>query len=662
MKQCPFCGAQWNGKGSCPNCGVNPEVIRDESLFRPPKDGAGIWQEPPPEFEVEKLLQWVPPPQPEKPTGEAMAEEEEASSVPEEPEEIPQCSPDRFKPWQKRTAAAVAVAVVVTAVAVKLWPQPQALPEEPAFFVQDNTLMALPAGGKPQMLDVYYQGVEESIEISPDHQSVAWVQNGVLKTAIPEEEMTFFSKTPAYAPRFSTDGRFLYCIVSEENESVLYQMDIASKQERRVGPVGYGSYWENSSLLVIQGDGQLTIYNVDTLEEMDTLEIEGMAVSLFENRMYYIENMADAAKGMQLCCWQNGETMVALENISSCSLNADGSAYMACYQKEGEPVFIAELMKNDMGAEGEAFLKSLEGKTIPSPNRCLYYFTGSALRPMGENLALLLSPQTISQRTENERMMVSSPGYVPVEKIKGTYSLSELYELVMDVPDLSFSAYITGQWPQENPVNFMAVEEKLFRLPEDSLPNPIDFRSAGDWTCLYQLGGQGIAQPTLWAGKLEGDHVSYQNSYSLPETGVTDFIITPEGDLYYWEGQYTASLYANGVKISDEVVPESIQYTHDGAVYFLEGVYADKLTLCRIYGGKREELARNITAYISYTRNYAVCLQNREDQKGYDLLVCTGENENQLVAEQVDSLVYPERNQITVGGVDNSGVTTNIVG
>lgn len=638
MKQCPFCGTQWNGKGSCPNCGVNSETPQDDTMFRPPKGRANASQEAPPEFEVEKLLRWEPSSKPEEPEEEAPEEEKEVP-VSEESEKGPLRPRKRFKWWQKFTAAAMAVAVVATAVAVKLWPQPQALPPEPTFFVQDNTLMALPMGGEPQKLGVYYQGMEESLEVSSDSQSIAWVENGISKIMLPEKRVVSFSTTSAYAPRFSMDGRFLYCIVSEENESVLYQMDISSKQERRVGPVGYDSYWENGSLLVIQGDGQLTIYDVDTLKKMDTLEIAGMVVSLFENRMYYIENMADAANGMQLCCWQNGETMVALENISSCSLNANGSAYLECYQKEEEPVSVAELMNNDMGAEGEDFLKSLEGKTIPSPNRCLYYFTGSALRPMGDDLTLLLSPQTISQQTENERMMVSSPGYLPVEKLKGTYSLLELHELVMDCPDLSFSAYITGRWPQENPINFMAVEEKLFRLPENALPNPIDFRSTGNWACLYQLGGQGIVQPALWVGKLEGDNVSYQDSYSLPETGVTDFIITPEGDLYYWEGQYTASLYANGVKISDEVVPESIQYTHDGAVYFLEGVYSDKLTLCRVYGGKREELARNIAAYISYTQDYVVCLQNREDGSSYDLLACMAGGKLTLAAEQVEMLL-----------------------
>lgn len=637
MQKCLFCGTEWEGSGPCPNCGVDPKTPRDDTMFRPPKGRANASQEAPPEFEVEKLMRWEPSSKPEEPEEDAPKEEEKAPVL-EKSEEGSLRPRKCFKQWQKLTAAVVAVAVVATAVAVKLWPQPQALPPEPAFFVQDGTLMALPMGGEPQKLGVYYQGMEESLAVSPDSQSIAWVENGISKIMLPEKRVVSFSTTSAYAPRFSMDGRFLYCIVWEENESVLYQMDISSKQERRVSPVGYDSYWENGSLLVIQGDGQLTIYNVDTLEEMDTLEIEGMVVSLFENRMYYIENMADAANGMQLCCWQNGETMVALENISSCSLNANGSAYMECYQKEGEPVSVAELMKNDMGAEGEDFLKSLEGKTIPSPNRCLYYFTGSALRPMGENLTLLLSPQTISQRTENERMMFSSPGYVSVEKLKGTYSLLELYELVMDVPDLSFAAYITGQWPQENPVNFMAVEEKLFRLPENSLPTPIDFRSTGNWTCLYQMGGQELAVPTLWVGKLEGDHVSYQDSYSLPETGVTDFIITPEGDLYYWEGQYTASLYANGVKISDEVVPESIQYTHDGAVYFLEGIYSDKLMLCRVYGGKREELARNIADYIPYTRDYAVCLQNREDGS-YDLLVCMDEKQSVLAAEQVEMLL-----------------------
>lgn len=290
-------------------------------------------------------------------------------------------------------------------------------------------------------------------------------------------------------------------------------------------------------------------------------------------------------------------------------------------------------MNNDLGAEGEEFLQSLEGETVFPPNRCLYYFTGESLRPMGDDLTLYLYSQT-----DKERIMVSSPGYLSVEKVKGTFPLSELYQLALDFPEISFNAYISSQWPQENPVNFMAVGEKLFRLPENALQNPIDFRSMGNWVCLYQISGQELGGPTLWVGKFEGNNVSYQNSYLVPEASITDFMMTAEGNLYYWAGQYNANFYADGIEISDEVVPESIQCTSDGAVYFLEGVYSDNLALCRMDGKEREVLAQQVESFTAYSRDSAMFLQRREDSS-YDLFACTSEEKIALVAQQVDRLL-----------------------
>lgn len=632
MQQCPFCGTQWEGGCPCPSCGVNPQKSGDDSLFRPPADRKKIPQEIPPEFEVEKLLRWEPSPEPESPNTESQKEEKEAPIL-EEPEQSPPCAHKCFKRWQKITAAAVALAVVITAVAVMFWSQPQTLPPEPAFFVQDGMLMALPMGETPQNLGVYNEGMEESLEISPDHQKIAWEENGALKLWVPEEEVFSFSQIPLYAPKFSQDSRFLYGLSPEENENVLYQMDVATKRQRRVGPVGYGTYWEKGSLLVLYDASRFVFYDADTLQEIGSEEINGSIVSLSEKRIYYVENMEDSEGSMQLCCWQDGEKKVLLQNISNFFPNSDGSAYIECYQEKGEPIPIAELMNNDLGAEGEDFLQSLEGETVFPPNRCLYYFTGESLRPMGDDLTLYLYSQI-----DKERIMVSSPGYLSVEQVKGTFPLSELYQLALDFPEISFNAYISSQWPQENPVNFMAVEEKLFRLPENALQNPIDFRSMGNWVCLYQISGQELAGPTLWVGKFEGNNVSYQNSYLVPEASITDFMLTAEGDLYYWAGQHNANFYANGIEISDEVVPESIQCTSDGAVYFLEGIYSDKLALCRMDGEEREILAQQVESFTAYSRDSAMFLQRREDSS-YDLFACTSEEKIALAAQQVDKLL-----------------------
>ena len=632
MQQCPFCGTQWSGSGPCPSCGLEPETSRDDAMFRPPENDPKAPQEAPPEFEVEKLLRWEPSPEADASPEATQEQEEEDASLKDsaEEEEKPLKSP--LKRWQKLTMAAVAV-VVVAALVVRLWPQTPSLPPVPAFFVQNNTLMALPMGDKPQKLAAYNQGIEDSVKISPDHQKIAWVENGILNMMLPEEEVVSFSKTPAYYPQFSQDGRFLYCMVQEDEENILYQMDVSSRQERRVGPVGYYSYWEDRSLLVLQEDSRFAIYDVDTLKEIGSLEIEGTIVSLSGNRVYYVENMAGAEGKMRLCCWQDGETMVVLENIISYFNNGDGPAYIQCNENAVDSVSIAELVNNDLGTEGNNFLKSLEQQTITPPQSgSVYYFTGDALRPLGEGLTLSLFPEQ-----KEKTVLISSPGYASVEEAKGAFSLKELYELVSSAPEIYLQGYILDHWPKKDSKNFVAVEEKLYRMPEDAPKDLYQFRLAGDYVCLYQKG----QESSLWVGRLQGENVEYQASYLIPEMWITDFTVTQQGEVYYWEGEYTTTLYKNGVQISPKVAPGSIQCTQDGAVYFLEGASSQNLTLCRVYGEEREELAQKVMDFFPYTRDYVVCLQLREDGQGSDLLACTAGEEPVVAAEQVERLFLP---------------------
>ena len=654
MQQCPFCGTEREENSPCPNCGMKPEQSQDDSLFRPPEGGEKAAQEVPPEFEVEKLLRWepspeIPAPEVSETSGEKENEEPAAEEM-EETEEAPQRIQRHWKRWQKFTAAGVAAVIVVSAVVGKLWLQPQALPPEPAVFVMDQDLMAFPKEGKSQQIGYYQDGVEDSLTISPDHENLAWVENGTLKIWQAEEETSAFSQKSVCDPQFSKDGKFLYYLGDEGEESVLYQMEIDSKEERAVGPVGEGFYWENSSLLMLKEDDCFDIYDVNTLKKMGSLDIYGTVVSLSENQVYYVENMEDVKAGMQLCCWQDGKKEVLLKNISQYYENGDGSAYIECYPEGVEPVSVADLVYNDMGTQGEELLEQLKEETFFPPNRNLYYFTGNALRFMGDNLEISLLPNnglrfvgenlnlSSSAKAGENTVLISSSEYFSVEETKGTFALSDMDTLLSLFPDLNFTFYLGNQWPKKNSTNFLAVEEKSFPLPEDAPTKSIGFRLMGDWVCLYQLADDEIPDSKLWLGKLEGNRVTSQASYFVPETGVSDYMVTAGGNLYYWEGPYTATLYVNGMEISNKVVPESIQCTSDGGVYFLEGAYSDNLALCRVKGGEREVLAQPVESFTAYSRDYALCLQKREDNL-YDLLACKDGEDLTLVAQQVERLL-----------------------
>ena len=654
MQQCAFCGTQWEGSGPCPGCGLEPETPRNDAMFRPPEDGENAPQEALPEFDVEKLLRWEPSPEPETPREEPEspvdAEEprqaDSAQEDTEEKEEQPLKKP--LKRWQKFTMAAVAV-VVAAALVIRLWPQTAPLPPEPTFFVQDNTLMSLSMGGQPQKMGVYPQGMDTYrdyyLAVSPDHRQTAWVEDGALRVLLEDGGITSFSQSGLYSPKFSQDGKFVYGIVPEGEQTYLYQMEASSGQERKVGQVGgyVYSYWENSSLLVVYRDeNQFDIYDPNTLEEIGSLEIVGTVVSLSGDRAYYLENMENREGQMRLCCWQNGKTTVVLENIVNGSFNEGGTCYFECRESTADPIPIADLVNDDMGADGEWLLDRLQQQEITPPQGgSVYYFTGDSLRPMGDDLTLSSFPEK-----GEKAVVLSSPSYLPVEEVKGTFSLKKLHELMTISSQDAISQYVLENWPQKEAKNFVAVEEKLYQMPQDA-PKELDgFRFAGSWVCLYERG----EKPSLWIGKLEGDRVAYQSSYFVPEEWLTDFTVTEQGDVYYWEGEYTTALYCNGVQVSAKAVPETFQCTLDGAVYFLEGVSSRNWTLCRVYGGERENLAEKVTEFIPYTREYAVYLQQREDGQSVDLFAWTAGQKAVLVAEQVQLLLSDSTGSSLIDG------------
>ena len=667
MKTCPFCKTEWEGTGPCPGCGVDPEKQQDDSLFRPPENDAVVPAETPPDFQVEELLRWESSPESETP-GEEVPKKEEEPSLPERAEEGALHPRKCFKRWQKLTAAVVAVVIVVTAVAVTLWPKPQVLPQEPAFFVQGDTLMALPAVGEPKTITPYIDEMEYNLWTSPDQKSFAWMdkQESLLKLMPPEGETVSLQELPCGYSNFSKDGKYFYysCYETGEKDAVLYQYDIASSKKQKVGLVhGYSPcFWENGSLLVTQSSSTMGIYDANTLEQKWLKDFYASAVMLSGNTVYYVDQTEN---GYRLCQWQDGKVEVLLENLVSYAKMVDGSLYLVCWT--GQEVPISDLLENDMGADGEKVMQMVEGRTMRVPDASLYHLNDKGLQFMGENLGVYPFGGEI------DSTLIKKLEYQPLEET--TFSLSEimgLYEGSSGIQLQNIIVYITSTWPKESSADYVAVNDKKLRLPENKPEQPYILKVEGDWVCIYNLSNEASACG-LWLGHIEGEEIVYHDFYMTPNliSSFMGFTVTPDGRLYYWgdaDGMSIGPIYENGVPIVTDADLQSVQFTDDGAVYFLNGS-SSSWTLNRIADGKMEAIAQNIKDFIPCTRDYALCLQNRED-KGYDLLACNGGNQTTVVAEQVELLLRPMQNQMYtlastyangVGGVDGSEVTTEIV-
>lgn len=662
MKQCPFCGTKWQGNGPCPGCGLEPEVPRDDAMFRPPEDGEKHSQETPPEFEVEELLRWEPS---DSDAGEAEEDspEEKEEPFPEEGEEEEALTPHRrWKRWQKLTMAVVAV-VVVAALVVRLWPQSPALPTKSTFFVQNNTLMALTAGGEPQKFAPYVESMEYDMYTSPDQKSVMWLDRQDLTFYVQsmEGEAVPLEKGLTAYPKFSEDSRYLYYSVGDGNDEILYRYELATGQKQKVGPGTSDSLWFGDSLLAVNNSdsSSLAIYDANTLEQQWTNQAP-LSVAGFDNgKLYYLEQV-EPYYSYRLCCWQNGQVNVLLEDVAQC-VPTDGALYFMC--RTGEEVPLTDLMDNDAGTDGEEILEKLEDQTVRTPNFSLYCLQDGALTLLGKNLSVYYFG------TDMDATLASVLTYQPVRETR--FSLQRMMGIYGDDQESvvnNLKNYVSTIWPHESSLQYLVKDGKLFSLPEDVPQDPRYIQTAGDWMCFYHYTDI-AAERGLWLGKIQGDKVVSQGFY--PVTDINQFLLTPEGKVYYWSGQgnqFVGAVYENGVPLVTNVNLQNVQTTDDGALYFLSGSAAF-WTLNRIADGQLETVAQNIEDFSAYTRDYAVCLQNREDQTGYDLLACEGGGQPRVVAQQVDALLQPEKNRMqivhssTVGGVSGyEYVTTDAVG
>ncbi len=689
---CPACGTPATcgtllACGTPAPCGTPMDFDKDAPFRRPgtvrrpgTEQSPGAGAEPDaPNLDGQSFLPQSPLLSAKPPSsGQAQAEEETASggNIEENPDldalraEMPteETAPEQgaMRRTKKRWPILAVAVVVVAVAAVFLWqlllPPPQEQAMSPAFYVQEDVLYMLPVDGEAQRIGPYEQGMENLIQLSPDCKSVAWVEEDLVQLLTPQGKYT--ASPPSYYCLFSQDGKYLYYPVNNGEASngrrLLYQMNVATGEERKVGLCDDFYFMDSDSLLVVFQGGEWVMYHPHTLEKIGSAKADTRVLTVLDDRLFLLEETDDPESGVRLKYWRNGQEETVLENVTDYQVNEDGSCYFSCYPENSEPVLITDLLDHDMGNKGETFLQSLEGKTVRSPSRYLYYFDKGNLTPIGEYEVC----QTIlSSGIQIPSSLVCAPNYLPVEEAKGSISQKRLYDLVSNNPDAGVEYYVLTQWQRDDPVFFAAQKEKLYRLPLDAEQISTNMEISGDYVAVYQS----YNDPVVWLGKIQGDEVVQQEQYFTPTNGITDYVVTPQGDLYYWEGEYTANLYHNGKRICDEGKPGTISAAKDASssesVYFLHGLMSSKLTLSRVIQGETEDLAENVTQYIPYSDNHVVFLQNRGD-RGNALFLYTGpEQENRLIAENVDALFLLGQAwdvQGPIGGVDNSDVTTSI--
>lgn len=659
MKKCPFCGIEWTGEGPCPNCGMQSEKeSRDDSLFRRPEGENPVRQPLEKEFSVEELFQPTPqaePDQNDEKSSESPIENEsipDGHNIPNENEGITVVKSERqsMKLWQKVVAAVVLLAVIITA-AVQLWSRPPVLPEDPAFYIQNDMLMSLFAGDEPQAVaeysEAYSAGIDNTLQVSPDKKTFSWINldNGKINVKSSGSEAVEMEHSASWYPFFSEDGKFLYYYAENENgEVILYQYGIETQTAQKVCALeaSGNNYLSQDGLLAVSSGGQLTVYEEKTLSQKWSQKINAIPVSISQNKLYYKEEMEESYR---LCCWNGNQTESLLEEIVYSYQLSNGTMYFLCAKDEWTP--LSELIENDV-SENE-LKEDPDEILVRSPQRTLYYFDGVQVHKLGDSMTI-----NVSSESDNA-IVTASLVYKEPEEVKKEVKLSSILQDLQYTSGTNIADYMESIWPIEAETYFVTRGKKLYQLPED-VPFPQSFKICGDWICLFT--SYFGSTKGLWRGRLEGQEVISQESYKIDD--LVDYEVTPDGTVYYWTGQSVGDVYKNGTLLAEDINASSIQVTDDGVLYYL-GDYAvggEGWTLNRYQNEEFQQLAQGVTDFVAYTQDYVLFLQLRED-RGWDLYSSIGENTPMLVAENVDKLVHMLSLKPTpligssIGGVDS---------
>ena len=627
--KCRNCGTEFpDNLRQCPTCGW--QRSEDDLFRRPEEDKAPAPASEPndsPAFSFPISRQ---EPQPSKaeeiPETEEAEDSEKSSSLPEVSQPDSKQKKLSWKPWQKITAGALILVLIAVSIFL-LWPHSANLPAETLLYKKNGALMAFVPGQEPWTITTEPGNISNySIEQVPEGQGLIWehVSTGGLYYQPIGGERVEIAAENAGAPKLSSNGKYIYYETYRDgNTDALHQYRISDGQNRTIidgGKFDSWYLWQDGSKIVVSLSGTIEIINADTLEVIWTRE--GVTYTLpgvYTNALYFLVDR-------ELWRWdsENEKEKKLLDGFMTYYLTEDGALY--CQVSTGTQIALSELLENDLpGEEGEALLKQAEGIMVTTPESALYYYDGGEPVKLGEDLRL-------SRVSNSENLLAISIDYAAEYKMP----LSEMKEsLTMMGGEEDLEAVVVPNWPYEVGTTSLLLQGKTYELtlPEELSGSIALMEIAGDHV-VAAVRGADSAQSGIWVGKIQDDTIVDDAVY--PNLLAYGYHLTESGDLYYWLDETIGPLYLNGEVLEEEVNVAEIQYTEDGALYYLAEPSAKGWTLkCRTDGQTRE-LAKQVADYMAYTRDFAYYLSIEDN--GMNLMSSTRQGAPEVIDRQVDSL------------------------
>lgn len=627
--KCRNCGTEFpDNLRQCPTCGW-PRSEND--LFRRPEED----KSPAPASEPNDSPAFSFPisrqePQPSKaeeiPETEETEDSEKSSSLPEVSQPDSKQKKLSWKPWQKITASVLILVLVAVSVFL-LWPRSANLPAETLLYKKNGALMAFVPGQEPWTITTEPGNISNySMKQVPEGQGLIWehVSTGGLYYQPISGERIEIAAENAGAPKLSSNGKYIYYVTYRDgNTDALHQYRISDGQDRTLMDGGqFNSWylWQDGSKIVVSLSGTIEIIDADTLEVIWTREdVTYILPGEYTKALYFLSNK-------ELWCWdsENEEEKKLLDGFMTYYLTEDGALY--CQVSTGTQIALSELLENDLpGEEGEALLKKAEGIMVTTPESALYYYDGGEPVKLGEDLRL-------SRVSNSENLLAISIDYAAEYKMP----LSEMKEsLTMMGGEEDLEAVVVPNWPYEVGTTSLLLQGKTYELtlPEELSGSIALMEIVGDHM-VAAVRGADSAQSGIWVGKIQDDTIVDDAVY--PNLLAYGYHLTESGDLYYWLDETIGPLYLNGEVLEEEVNVAEIQYTEDGALYYLAEPSAKGWTLkCRTDGQTRE-LAKQVADYMAYTRDFAYYLSIEDN--GMNLMSSTRQGAPEVIDRQVDSL------------------------
>lgn len=627
--KCRNCGTEFpDNLRQCPTCGW-PRSEND--LFRRPEED----KSPAPASEPNDSPAFSFPisrqePQPSKaeeiPETEETEDSEKSSSLPEVSHPDSKQKKLSWKPWQKITASVLILVLVAVSVFL-LWPRSANLPAETLLYKKNGALMAFVPGQEPWTITTEPGNISNySMKQVPEGQGLIWehVSTGGLYYQPIGGERIEIAAENAGAPKLSSNGKYIYYETYRDgNTDALHQYRISDGQNRTIidgGKFDSWYLWQDGSKIVVSLSGTIEIINADTLEVIWTRE--GVTYTLpgvYTNALYFLVDR-------ELWRWdsENEKEKKLLDGFMTYYLTEDGALY--CQVSTGTQIALSELLENDLpGEEGEALLKKAEGIMVTTPESALYYYDGEEPVKLGEDLRL-------SRVSNSENLLAISIDYAAEYKMP----LSEMKEsLTMMGGEEDLEAVVVPNWPYEVGTTSLLLQGKTYELtlPEELSGSIALMEIVGDHM-VAAVRGADSAQSGIWVGKIQDDTIVDDAVY--PNLLAYGYHLTESGDLYYWLDETIGPLYLNGEVLEEEVNVAEIQYTEDGALYYLAEPSAKGWTLkCRTDGQTRE-LAKQVADYMAYTRDFAYYLSIEDNSM--NLMSSTRQGAPEVIDRQVDSL------------------------